>query len=124
MTKKTKAAKFRELLPQILELLESYTYEGVIDILENDHDLTLTMSTFKSYLARYKDKSKSHNHSIKTQTKVNEINNNNAQFENEVENEVENKVENDDDENSDTTFDELDSIINSMGKTKSILRNK
>lgn len=111
MTKKTKAAKFRELLPEILKLLESYTYEGVVDILKTDHDLILTMSTFKSYLARYKDKSKSHNHNVKTQTKVNDIDNKSTQIKN-------------DDENSDIAIDELDSIISNMGKTKSILRTK
>jgi hypothetical protein len=55
MAKKTKAAKFRELRSVILKLLNSYTQEGVIEILKKEHDLDLTLNTFNSYLSRYSD---------------------------------------------------------------------
>lgn len=54
MIKKTKAVRFRELYSVIDKLLESYSYESVIEILDKEYDLKIAPGTFRSYLFRFK----------------------------------------------------------------------
>lgn len=56
--KQTKASKFRELLPTIETLLESYTYKGVIEALEEKHNFIISEDTFGLYLHRERAKVK------------------------------------------------------------------
>ena len=58
MAKRTKISKFRELYPVIEDLLTTYTQEGVVEILAEQHDLTLTTGTLTSYLYQHRKKSK------------------------------------------------------------------
>lgn len=58
MAKRTKLSKFRSLYEVIESLLDTYTHEGVIEILAESHDLELSVSTLRSYLYRYKKQSK------------------------------------------------------------------
>lgn len=57
MAKRTKLSKFRSLYNVIDNLLETYTHEGVVEILAESHDLELSVSTLRSYLYRYKKQS-------------------------------------------------------------------
>ena len=58
MAKRTKFSKFRSLYEVIEGLLDTYTHEGVVEILAKSHDLELSVSTLRSYLYRYKKQSK------------------------------------------------------------------
>ena len=58
MAKRTKFSKFRSLYEVIESLLDTYTHEGVVEILAESHDLELSVSTLRSYLYRYKKQSK------------------------------------------------------------------
>lgn len=58
MAKRTKFSKFRELYEVIEDLAVSYTYEGVVEILAERHDLILTTGTLTNYLYRYRKESK------------------------------------------------------------------
>ncbi|WP_362815924.1 hypothetical protein [Streptosporangium sp. NPDC023615] len=58
MAKRTKISKFRELYPVIEDLLTTYTQEGVVEILAERHDLTLTTGTLTSYLYQHRKKLK------------------------------------------------------------------
>ena len=58
MAKRTKFSKFRDLYEVIEELAVSYTYEGVVEILAERHDLVLTTGTLTNYLYRYRKESK------------------------------------------------------------------
>ena len=58
MAKRTKFSKFRSLYDVIEILLDTYTHEGVVEILAESHDLELSGSTLRSYLYRYKKQSK------------------------------------------------------------------
>ena len=58
MAKRTKFSKFRSLYDVIENLLDTYTHEGVVEILAESHDLELSVSTLRSYLYRYKKQSK------------------------------------------------------------------
>lgn len=57
MAKRTKFSKFRDLYEVIEELAVSYTYEGVVEILAERHDLILTTGTLTNYLYRYRKES-------------------------------------------------------------------
>lgn len=50
----TKAQKFRQLLPEIEQLLDEYLQDAVVDILREKHDLDISLNTFKNYLHRYR----------------------------------------------------------------------
>ena len=54
MAKRTKISKFRELYDLIEELLTKYTYEGVVEILAEHHDLSLTTGTLTNYLHQHR----------------------------------------------------------------------
>ena len=54
MATRTKFSKFRSLYAVIEGLLDTYTHEGVVEILAESHDLDLSVSTLRSYLYRYK----------------------------------------------------------------------
>ena len=54
MAKRTKFSKFRELYNVIEDLADTYTYEGVVEILAEHHDLKLTTGTLTNYLYRYR----------------------------------------------------------------------
>jgi len=58
MAKRTKFSKFRSLYDVIENLLDTYTHEGVVEILAESYDLELSVSTLRSYLYRYKKQSK------------------------------------------------------------------
>lgn len=58
MAKRTKFSKFRELYNVIEDLADIYTYEGVVEILAERHDLILTTGTLTNYLYRYRKESK------------------------------------------------------------------
>ena len=58
MAKRTKFSRFRDLYEVIEELAFSYTYEGVVEILAERHDLVLTTGTLTNYLYRYRKESK------------------------------------------------------------------
>lgn len=58
MAKRTKFSKFRDLYEVIEELAVSYTYEGVVEILAERHDLILTTGTLTNYLYRYRKETK------------------------------------------------------------------
>ena len=58
MAKRTKFSRFRDLYEVIEELAVSYTYEGVVEILAERHDLVLTTGTLTNYLYRYRKESK------------------------------------------------------------------
>lgn len=58
MAKRTKFSRFRSLYDVIENLLDTYTHEGVVEILAESHDLELSVSTLRSYLYRYKKQSK------------------------------------------------------------------
>ena len=58
MTKRTNFSKFRSLYEVIESLLDTYTHEGVVEILAESYDLELSVSTLRSYLYRYKKQSK------------------------------------------------------------------
>jgi len=58
MAKRTKFSKFRSMYDVIENLLDTYTHEGVVEILAESHDLELSVSTLRSYLYRYKKQSK------------------------------------------------------------------
>ena len=58
MAKRTEFSKFRDLYEVIEELAVSYTYEGVVEILAERHDLILTTGTLTNYLYRYRKESK------------------------------------------------------------------
>lgn len=58
MAKRTKFSKFRSLYEVIESLLDTYTHEGVVEILAENYDLELSVSTLRSYLYRYKKQSK------------------------------------------------------------------
>ena len=58
MAKRTKFSKFRSLYAVIEGLLDTYTHEGVVEILAESHDLDLSVSTLRSYLYRYKKRLK------------------------------------------------------------------
>ena len=57
MAKRTKFSKFRSLYEVIENFLDTYTHEGVVEILAESHDLALSVSTLRSYLYRYKKQS-------------------------------------------------------------------
>lgn len=57
MAKRTKFSRFRDLYEVIEELAVSYTYEGVVEILAERHDLVLTTGTLTNYLYRYRKES-------------------------------------------------------------------
>ena len=71
MAKRTKFSKFRDLYEVIEELAVSYTYEGVVEILAERHDLILTTGTLTNYLYRYKKQLKEL--SVATDNSNNEI---------------------------------------------------
>lgn len=76
MAKRTKFSKFRSLYEVIESLLDTYTHEGVVEILAESHDLELSVSTLRSYLYRYKKQLKelsvaTDNPSTKTDIKYN-----------------------------------------------------
>lgn len=54
MAKRTKFSKFRELYNVIEDLADTYTYEGVVEILAEHHDLKLTTGTLTNYLYRHR----------------------------------------------------------------------
>ncbi|MGP5042358.1 hypothetical protein ACTXGZ_12580 [Psychrobacter celer] len=54
MAKRTKFSKFRELYNVIEDLADTYTYEGVVEILAEYHDLKLTTGTLTNYLYRHR----------------------------------------------------------------------
>lgn len=67
--KAVKFKQFKRLLPTILELCETYTYQGVVDILKEKHDFEIEVGTFRTYMARYKNERKDGNK--KPITKIN-----------------------------------------------------
>lgn len=55
--KQKKSRRFFLLLPIIEQLIhEGYTQQSIVEKLKMDHDLDLSLNTFKSYLYRYSSK--------------------------------------------------------------------
>lgn len=55
--KQKKSRRFFLLLPVIEQLIyEGYTQQSIVEKLKMDHDLDLSLNTFKSYLYRYGSK--------------------------------------------------------------------
>lgn len=49
-----KSVRFQKLIPKIRKYLEQgYTYDAVISLLKNKHDLELKRGTFNSYMTRF-----------------------------------------------------------------------
>lgn len=71
--KMLKSKRFRQLLPEISKLCETYTYEGVVEILKQQYDFEINVSTFGVYYRKY---SKEQGDGTK-----NPIRNNNPDFE-------------------------------------------
>ena len=54
MIKKKKVARFRELYDVINDLLDSYTYDDVVEILARDHDFKIQANTLTHYVYKHR----------------------------------------------------------------------
>lgn len=127
----TKASKFRGLLPVIEELLISYTYEGVIYLLEEKHDFKISKDTFSLYLHRERAKAKTGN--IDQNTVLKSINNLSKNRSNESTNQVEHLAidptivqidKTEDDSDKPLTPEELDALVDEMKRKLANKSNK
>ena len=129
--RQTKASKFRGLLPVIEELLISYTYEGVIYLLEEKHDFKISKDTFSLYLHRERAKAKTGN--IDQNTVLKSVNNLSKNRSDESNNQFEHLAEDltivqadetEDDSDSSLTPEELDALLDKMKRKAVIKSNK
>ncbi|HEY7865735.1 MAG TPA: hypothetical protein VIC51_07000 [Psychromonas sp.] len=129
--RQTKASKFRGLLPAIEELLISYTYEGVIYLLEEKHDFKISKDTFSLYLHRERAKAKTGN--IDQNTVLKSVNNLSKNRSDESNNQFEHLAEDltivqadetEDDSDSSLTHEELDALLEKMKRKAAIKSNK
>ena len=129
--RQTKASKFRGLLPVIEELLISYTYEGVIYLLEEPHDFKRSKDTFSLYLHRERAKAKTGN--IDQNTVLKSVNNLSKNRSDESNNQFEHLAEDltivqadetEDDSDSSLTPEELDALLEKMKRKAAIKSNK
>ena len=131
MAKRTKFSKFRSLYEVIESLLDTYTHEGVIEILAESHDLELSVSTLRSYLYRYKKQSKelsvatdNANSGLEVKHDLTEQNLINSQGNESIQ---ENDTNSDDDSESDNQDDEeidYDALLEEMKRKAVIKSNK
>ena len=110
MAKRTKFSKFRSLYEVIESLLDTYTHEGVVEILAENYDLELSVSTLRSYLYRYKKQLKelsvatdNSNNELEVRRDITEQNLLNSQGSESIQ---ENDTNSDDDSESDNQDDE------------------
>ena len=54
MNKKKKVARFRELYDVTNVLLDSYTYDDVVEILDRDHDFKIQVNTLTHYVYKHR----------------------------------------------------------------------
>lgn len=128
MAKRTKFSKFRSLYEVIEKLLNTYTHEGVVEILAESHDLELSVSTLRSYLYRYKKQSKelsvatdNSNSGLEVKHNIDEQNLTNSQG---GESTQENNTDNDDDSDEPLTPEELQAALDDMKREVEIKSNK
>ena len=131
MAKRTKFSKFRSLYEVIESLLDTYTHEGVVEILAESHDLELSVSTLRSYLYRYKKQSKelsvatdNSNNEIEIKHDFTEQNLISSQGNESIQ---ENDTNSDDDSESDNQDDEeidYDALLEEMKRKAAIKSNK
>lgn len=128
MAKRTKFSKFRSLYEVIEKLLNTYTHEGVVEILAESHDLELSVSTLRSYLYRYKKQSKelsvardNSNTELEMKHNIAEQNLTNSQG---SESTQENNTDNDDDSDEPLTPEELQAALDDMKREVEIKSNK
>ena len=131
MAKRTKFSKFRSLYEVIESLLDTYTHEGVIEILAESHDLELSVSTLRSYLYRYKKQSKelsvatdNSNSGLEVKHDFTEQNLISSQGNESIQ---ENDTNSDDDSESDNQDDEeidYDALLEEMKRKAAIKSNK
>lgn len=128
MAKRTKFSKFRSLYDVIENLLDTYTHEGVVEILAESHDLELSVSTLRSYLYRYKKQSKEL--SVATDNSINKVDIKNGIAEQNLpnsqgsESSQENNTDNDDDSDRPLTPEELQAALDDMKREVEIKSNK
>ena len=128
MAKRTKFSKFRSLYDVIENLLDTYTHEGVVEILAESHDLELSVSTLRSYLYRYKKQSKEL--SVATDNSINKVKIKNNIAEQNLSNSQgsesaqENNTDNDDDSDRPLTPEELKAALDDMKREVEIESNK
>lgn len=131
MAKRTKFSKFRSLYEVIENLLDTYTHEGVVEILAESHDLELSVSTLRSYLYRYKKQSKelsvatdNSNSEVEIKHDFTEQNLISSQGNESIQ---ENDTNSDDDSESDNQDDEeidYDALLEKMKRKAAIKSNK
>lgn len=131
MAKRTKFSKFRSLYEVIENLLDTYTHEGVVEILAESHDLELSVSTLRSYLYRYKKQSKelsvatdNSNSGLEVRHDITEQNLISSQGNESIQ---ENDTNSDDDSKSDNRDDEeidYDALLEEMKRKAAIKTNK
>lgn len=128
MAKRTKFSKFRSLYDVIENLLDTYTHEGVVEILAESHDLELSVSTLRSYLYRYKKQSKelsvatdNSNSEFDVKHDIAEQNLLNSQGSESIQ---ENNIDNDDDSDRPLTPEELQAALDDMKREVEIESNK
>jgi hypothetical protein len=131
MAKRTKFSKFRSLYEVIENLLDTYTHEGVVEILAESHDLELSVSTLRSYLYRYKKQSKelsvatdNSNSEVEIKHDFTEQNLISSQGNESIQ---ENDTNSDDDSESDNQDDEeidYDALLEEMKRKAAIKSNK
>lgn len=63
--RQTKSMRFRQLLPEIEQLLETNLHEAVVDILKDQYDLDLNIDTFRNYYYRYGRKNSKNHDTVK-----------------------------------------------------------
>ena len=109
--RQTKASKFRGLLPVIEELLISYTYEGVIYLLEEEHNFKISKDTFSLYLHRERAKAKTVN--VDQNTVLKSVNNLSKNIADESSNQIEHSVVDPTTVQGDKTEDDSDTPLTS-----------
>jgi len=125
MAKRTKVSKFRELYPVIEDLLTTYTQEGVVEILAERYDLTLTTGTLTSYLYQHRKKlsvaTDNSNSELEVKYDTNEQNLTNSQGSESIQ---ENNTDSDDDSDEPHTPEELDALLDEMKRKVANESNK
>lgn len=128
MTKRTKISRFRELYDVIEELLTKYTYEGVVEILAEHHELNLTTGTLTNYLHQHRKKlsvaTDNSNSELEMKHDIAEQNLLNSQGSESIQ---ENNTNSDDDSKSDNQDDEeidYDALLDEMKRKLANKSNK
>ena len=87
-----KSARFRKLLPVVeAKLEEGYSYEEVVEILNKEYDLDLTLGVFRNYL--YKERKNQNNAIFETISPNKIVDNSNIQIESQTQEKISNDSE-------------------------------